>query len=192
MPEDKDIIDLWKSQPIQASEPDMQLVIDQAAKFQRQIRFRNLREYLACGVLVVWNTAYALKPTLPPVMRAASVLLTLGVITIAVVIRKRAHAAHGGPPLTAPTGETLGWHRSELVRQRDLVHSVPIWYLGPLVPGMATMLIGAWLLSPAHGLPIALTGALCAVVFIGIVLLNRRAARKLDLEIAEVDRALEL
>jgi hypothetical protein len=191
MNEDQNIIRLWKNQPLAASELDMQLVITQAQKFQRKIRLRNLTEYLACGGLVAWAASFMLRSAAPPLMKAGIVLIALGGLAVAAILRLRGHAARREPPLAASTREALGWHRSELIRQRELLRAVPLWYLGPFVPGVATTLIGAWLTAPGEGLRVALTAALVAVVFAGVALLNRRAASKLDEQIAKLAQGLE-
>lgn len=191
MNEDQNLINVWKNQPLSESELDMQLVIHQAQKFQRKIRFRNLTEYLACGGLVVWAASVALRSAAPPVMRAGIVLIALGGLAVAAILRLRGHAASHELPLAAPTREALSWHRSELIRQRDLLRAVPLWYLGPFVPGVATTLVGAWLAAPGQGLPVALTAALVAVVFAAVALLNRRASSKLDEQIAKLEQGLE-
>ena len=42
----------------------------------------------------------------------------------------------------------LEFHRSELVRQRDLLRSVWWWYLLPFVPGMLLIPVGSSLDDP--------------------------------------------
>jgi hypothetical protein len=191
MNEDKNIVGLWKSQPLSESELDMQLVIDQAQRFQRKVRVRNLTEYLACGGLVVWGVAVPLRSAAPPLMKAGIVLIALGALAVAAILRLRGHAARHEPPLAAPTREALSWHRSELIRQRNLLRAAPLWYLGPFLPGVATTLVGAWLAAPGQGLPVALTAALVALVFAAVALLNRRASSKLDEQIEKLGQGLE-
>lgn len=169
----------------------MQLVIDQAEKFQRKIRFRNLTEYVACAGLVAWAASFTLRSAAPPVIKAGVVLIALGGLAVTAILRLRGHAATRELSLTAPTREALGWHRSELVRQRDLLRAVPLWYLGPFVPGVATTLVGGWLTNPGQGLRVALSAAFVALVFAGVALLNLRGARKLDQQIEELGRGLE-
>jgi hypothetical protein len=191
MNKDENLIHRWQNQPLSESELDMQLVINQAQQFQRKIRVRNLTEYLGCAILVAWTGSVALRSAAPPLIRAGAILLALGALAVAIILRLRGHAAKREPPLTAPTEEALSWHRAELVRQRDLLRGAPLWYLGPLVPGVAATLLGAGLASPGQGLRIALSAALVVVVFIGIALLNLRAAKKLDRQIAELEQAIE-
>jgi hypothetical protein len=71
------------------------------------------------------------------------------------------------------------------------LRAAPLWYLGPFLPGVATTLVGAGLAAPGQGLRIALTATLVAVVFAAVALLNRRAASKLDEQLAKLAQGLE-
>jgi hypothetical protein len=72
-----------------------------------------------------------------------------------------------------------------------LLRRVPLWYLGPLVPGMVVILVGAWLAVPDQRLRVALTAALITAVFAGVAALNLRGARKLDQQITELGHGLD-
>jgi hypothetical protein len=191
MSDSNDIVNRWRDQPLEESEIDMQKVIEGAARFQGRIRRRNLTEYVACGVVVAWTGSSALDSSEPLIARVSMALLAAGAIVVAAVLRKRGHAASGEPPLAASTREVLGWHRAELTRQRDLLRDVPVWYIGPFVPGVALQLVGDWLASPDQGVYVGLTAALVVAVFVGVALLNLRGARKLDAQIEELGRGVE-
>jgi Flp pilus assembly protein TadB len=79
---------------------------------------------------------------------------------------------------------SLEFHRRELVRQRDMVESVWSWYLAPFVPGLLVFIKGVF---PKHGPGFVLALAFHALVFGGIWWLNRRGARRLTRQIAELD-----
>ncbi len=191
MNEEQKIVDLWRNQPLVGSEIDMDMVIKSATTFQRQVRARNLLEYLAAGALVAWSGSSLLRSEVPLVVRVGVGLIGLGAMLVAIVLRLRGAAAHGGPPLAAPTREVVSWHRAELVRQRDLLRRVPLWYLGPLVPGVVVLLVGAWLSSPDQHLRVGLTAVLVGVVFAGFAALNARGASKLDQQITELGHGLD-
>jgi hypothetical protein len=136
---------------------------------------------------VAWSAYIALFASAPALEKAGQVLLALGALVVIAVLRERGRAG-GDPPLGAPTLEIVAWHRNELVRQRDLLRSVPHWYLGPLlVPGVLVTFLGRWLANPVHTLPLALTLGFVVLVFGGVWLANVVGARKLEHQIAELD-----
>lgn len=187
MSDEKQILELWQSQPLSEKEIDMELVMKAASKFQRRIRIRNGLEYAAGGFVAVWAAHFALRAPAPPLEKAGMVLLGLGALVVVTVLRRRGHAS-GDPPLAAPTGELLGWHRSELARQRDLLRSVPLWYLGPFVPGMLLTFFGRWQANPERAGELAISLGIVVLVFVGVAVLNLVAARKLDRKIRDLEQ----
>jgi hypothetical protein len=167
----------------------MKKVMKAASKFQRQIRLRNFIEYAAGGVVMVWTLHSALFVPAPLLVKAGSVLLALGALVVVTVLRKRGHAA-GDPPFSAATSELVAWHRSELARQRDLLYRVPVWYLGPLLPGMLAIVVGRWLERPDRVRDVAIAMAIIAVAFGATAALNWAAARKLDRKLRDLEQGL--
>jgi hypothetical protein len=125
----------------------------------------------------------------PPLVKAGGVLIGIGALVVATILRLRGRAAQ--PPVAAPTSEVVRWHRSELVRQRDLLRRASLWYLGPFVPGTGLVFAGRWLERPDKWLPVSLAAAFVVLVFVGIALLNLWGARKLDQQIAALGQELE-
>ena len=79
----------------------------------------------------------------------------------------------------------MHFHRRELVRQRDLLRSVLWWYIGPFVPGLVVFGSGV---TPRRGAGSLLNAMpLSLHVRLGGLWLNRRAAARLDRQIAELD-----
>ncbi len=77
--------------------------------------------------------------------------------------------------------------RQELIRQRDALRSVGLWYLAPFIPGMALVMMGRWFQSHAahralafDHLLILLTSGLAVLVFLAIWLLNLYGAKRLQ------------
>lgn len=191
MAEYKSIVDLWQDQPLTEMDLDMKSVIENAERFQQKIRGRNSIEYAAASVLVIWTVVFAARSDAALAIKAGVGLIALGGLGAAIVLRLRGHGAEGKPPVASTTRDVLSWHRSELVRQRDLLRSVPLWYLGPFVPGLVLLAVGAWLAHPDKGVRISFSGVLVLVVFVGVAYMNLRAARKLDEQIDAVGREIE-
>jgi hypothetical protein len=81
----------------------------------------------------------------------------------------------------------LEFYRRELEKQRDLLQDIWKWYLGPLIPGMALLVIGAILNAPPERRWFPSAYALfCVALFWGIGQLNFRAARRINQQIEEL------
>jgi hypothetical protein len=165
-----------------------------AAKLQSAVQQRNLIEYAAGGVAIAGFVAATIF--------AAS---TLGKVSCAVAaagcafvlwrLHVQARAASRGE--MAVTESWAEFYRQELVRQRDALASAWLWYLGPLVPGMAMIRITAGINSALRGatlwgwavmlLGIGVTG----VVFAYIARANANAAKALQAEIEALDAVRE-
>ena len=177
-----DVQRLWRDQPSEEVQMSAQEVRGLAEQFERTISRRNRREYAASAFVVVWFSVWA--------WFAESAVVALGgwlVVLAALFVVSHLHR-HGAA--RRPAGEQevmsgLEFHRSELVRQRDLLRSVWWWYLLPFVPGMLLILVGYSLERPERWL-LAL-GIVVAVTFVGIGLLNQRVARKLQRRIDDLD-----
>ncbi len=154
-----------------------------AQRFERTVSRRNRREYVAAAFVVVWFGVWA--------WFAESAVVALGGWLVALAALWVVFHLHRRGAARRPAGEQEGmsgleFHRSELVRQRDLLRSVWWWYLLPFVPGMLLILVGyslegskRWVLLPP--------GIFAAVTFVGIGLLNQRVARKLQRRIDDLD-----
>ena len=87
----------------------------------------------------------------------------------------------------------VAFRRRELERQRDLLRSIGLWYLGPLVPGVVLFNLGV--IAPKvrvdhpadwwRGLPAL---AIMVVWFWVVIRVNRRAADHLQRSIDELTR----
>ena len=177
---------LWQSQPAPPKRFSLEEIRDKATRFQRTVRFRNLREYVAAIVVLVIFTGYAWFAN-TWLSKAGPGLIVVGTLHIMFQLHTRAAS------LPVPGGDAwvtescVQFHRRELERQRDLLRTVWRWYLGPLVPGLSVVFldrfIEAW---PRGGFAIvaSLASALVTVfVFLGVWWLNAAGARKLQREI---------
>ncbi len=181
-----DLESLWQSQEVPKTEKNMQLLMTEATKFQTKIKRRNAGEYLAGAFVAVYFGFYALGDE-PMLVRAGALLLVVGTAIAIANIRLRGRAADGAPPVNGPTTNLVAWHRRELERQRDLLRDVPLWYVGPFVPGTAVFLLGGYLAKP-EAWPMFLFVVLTTSATLGgIVWFNRRGAKKLEAQIRDLD-----
>ncbi|MGH8121814.1 MAG: hypothetical protein ACREPT_03495 [Rudaea sp.] len=151
-------------------------------RFERRIARRNLIEYLA-GAFVIAANGFDLWlfPDWPT--RAACLLIIAGVLILMHQLRSRTS-------VRADTNDRLGlpavvYFRSELVRQRNALRSVGLWYVLPLLPGTELFF---WARRAAMS---ATTGAwvywLFPAVALAVILLNLHGARRVQREIDRID-----
>jgi len=157
-----------------------------AAKFQRGIGRRNVREYLAALIVMGWAAVACWKtPELVP--RTAFALLVAGAIFYAFYLWRWGSARRA--PANMGAAACVSFYRGELERQRDLVQSVWKWAIGPILPG--------FVLLTAYNITVASPGkrwqqvgflVLEAALLALVIWLNMRAARRLDRRIQDLDR----
>lgn len=186
--DEQDIKNMWRAAPAAAPAPLQEAELAKRARsFQRRIARRNFLEY-AAALLVCAGFIFYLWEFPDPLMRAGSLLSILGTLVVVWQLRKRASSR----PLPG-AGSALpsrDFHRAELVRQRDALRSVWLWYVAPLVPGM---LVFRWGVNtnPDPSLPFArgwAADASIAAVILVVILLNLYGARKLQRQIDLLDQ----
>ena len=187
MPIDPDANDprnLWQNQ---GEEDDAKVTITlndirrRAARLERRIHWRNMREYGA-GVFVVvaftvqlWRVhGWQLAPPL---------LLIVGTIYVMFQLHRRGSAR--SLPADAGLRASLDSHLQELERQRDALHTVWLWYLLPFVPGFVAALIVKAVESGINA-RLIVSGVVLVVLLFGTWGLNEWAARKIDRRIQEL------
>jgi hypothetical protein len=178
MPDDP--LGVWQNQPLENHPMQLEEIRRKARQFEKTIRNRNRREYIAALFVVMAFTYYIFKFT-DVWIRAGSALIIAGTFYVMYQLYRRAspEAAPGDLGLTA----SLAFHRRELERQRDLLQSIWSWYLGPLVPGLLVFTKGVMQrLGPG-----ILLFTVQAVFFGGVWWINRRGAKRLSRQIAELD-----
>ncbi|MGB7761518.1 MAG: hypothetical protein WBL61_16930 [Bryobacteraceae bacterium] len=177
----------WQNQPVEKIAMSLEEIRRRAGKFQRRIRWRNAREYVAFAIVVV-VFGYYCKLFPSPVMRAGSVMIIAGALYAAYQLHRRASSETA--PAAGAFEHCLGFHRRGLERQRDALRSIWSWYLGPLIPGLAVFIAGTAITAPIgpiryRVLMAAVSFAVVGVAFWLVAQLNRRGARKLE---AQIDR----
>lgn len=182
-PNDQELKALWRDQE-QESGP-MTIEHIHARAFQSGVRTRNLIEYAACAIVIAVFIGYAvIFPNL--LLKLGSVMTAVGAAFTAWQLHRRGSAKT--PPANASAGSSLTFHRAELVRQRDAVRSVACWYIAPYAPGLGVFMAGLAQVAPANArgalIPLA---ALIVIYVVAHTLLHRRAARRLQAEIDDID-----
>jgi hypothetical protein len=159
-----------------------------AQKYQRKIVRRNAIEYAAAALVVVFfgHTVWHVQDVF---IRVGAGLCIAGMLYMASQLHKRgsARSVPGDMALTT----CLDFHRRELKRQRDLLRSSWSWYLGPMIPGMVVIMLGAVLANPGHlrhpRLFVVAYAGLCALVFLWVRELHKRCVRRMQRQIDELD-----
>lgn len=171
---------LWRDQPTEEIQP-LTLEIIHARGFQARVRRRNLVEYAACLLVIAVFSSYIV--ILPgSILKVASALTILGTLVVAWQLHRRGSARQ------APATDALSFHRAELIRQRDALRSVWLWYLGPFVPGTLLFMAGMSALRPQASLAHHLALPVATVIFFVFCWLrNLRGARRLQREIDDLD-----
>ncbi|MAK99405.1 MAG: hypothetical protein CL803_07850 [Citromicrobium sp.] len=183
---------LWHAQAAENAFTQPDDLMQRTSSFERQMRRRNLIEYLAGGfVLALSIPAAVLFASIGLTGMALSMaLVALGVVVVLWNLRHRASAEVRRPEEECRT-HLLAQYR----RQADALRKVPLWYIGPLIPGvlgvyatvgfMAAGQVDLWDLVVHVGAPLAAT-----LAFFGFVIwLNLRAARKLAAQAKALEEA---
>lgn len=183
--DDNGLRGLWQQGDTRLSALPLAEIKARAATFDRAIGRRNRREYIATLFVTLIFGLYAL--ILPePLLKAGSLLVIAGGFVMAWQLSRRTSR----PDPDAEAADIRAHYRARLVIEERMLASVGLWYLGPLVPGLVVFMAG---LAGASGfgslLGFAAFAAIPALIFIGIWLLNRRAAAMLREQIERLDAA---
>jgi hypothetical protein len=174
---------LWQSQSVEPITMSLEEIRQKAERFQTKIRSRNLREYGGAAFVFASFGYYMWRF---PDLRWACGLILAG--TAYVVYQLHTRGAAQTVPASMALDPCIDFHRRELERQRDLLRDVWKWYLAPFMPGLVVFIATLLRRQPADQwirmLPFTL---MCIAVFGGVLLLNRRGARKLQRQIDELN-----
>jgi len=187
-----DIRSLWQSMPVDTLAVSAEEMGAKARAFQAKIRRRNAIEYVATAFVVVIFSWYATLPSRATwLWPLANVMVVAGVLMVAVNLHRRARAV--AAPENAPAASLIRFQRAELVRQRDALKSVWLWYILPVTPGVIVWFIafgiGALARDPARGVvALVSSGLVVVLVFAVIILLNLLGAAALQRQIDALDR----
>ena len=174
---------MWKGQIVSTPSFTPDELRRMADVLRRTIRRRNLLEYVA-GAIAIAGSCFNIWLFADVLTRVASVVTLAGICTVLWQLHRR--GSMQAPP------ESLGQfglrsYRTQLVRQRDALRSVWLWYILPLLPGYELFI---W----ARRLAMAMSGggwwiyALMPALGAAVVALNLYGARRLQHEIDRLDR----
>jgi len=182
---------LWKGQAMTPQTLTTELLETRSRQLDDRIGRRNRREYLAgliagAATLVLGFFVLLSGPLdLPAILTGAGFLLLAAGAGIATLQLHR--RTGGGTSITGATAILAGY-RAELVRQRDALRSVLLWYVLPFIPGFLLIYSSA-LFTPGGLVWGALIPAGITVAFlVWVYYANRKAADCIDAEIDELDR----
>jgi MFS family permease len=177
---------LWQSQETPKTEKNMQTLMNEATRFQSTVKRRNAAEYLAGAFVMMCFSVLALGDG-HVVTRAGALLLAIGTGVMIANIRLRGRASDESPPIHVATSDLVAWHRRELRRQLVLLRNVPLWYVGPIVPGVLVFIVGGYLAHPERWPVHLLVLAVCGLTLAAIIMRNRRGAAKLEQQLRDLE-----
>jgi hypothetical protein len=179
---------LWQNQATEYDPMTLAQIHEKAHAFQARIRRRNVIEYIACVVVIAgFAPVFLIRDSW--MMQVGALLIMTATVFVASQLHQRGSSRRvpdGGAALIVS-------HRQELIRQRDALRSVGVWYLAPFAPGLGLLTLGRWFQWHAAGrsigldhLIIALSTGIVALVFVVMWLVNQRAADRLQKRIDEL------
>ena len=151
--------------------------------FRRRIRQRNITEYAAAGYALA-VCVFRCVTTPHPLMRAGFALAVPGLLWASYELYRRA-SSRPVPAGLSEAGSVL-FYRGELARQRDALHSVHRWYLGPLLPSGLCILAGQSFSGVWSWRVAAVTSGWAALLLL-LVWANRHGARMVQRRIEALD-----
>lgn len=177
----------WKEQPMAAHSYDAKELAARARAFDATIRRRNQFEILAGAVVVVFGVVAGTLSMLGGIETPDQGIRALGLFALSIgaafvtwqmLVRAGARTTVSG---AVPSSQSF---RAELIRQRDALRSVWLWYVLPMMPGFL-LIYGADIFAPNASVWLS-AGLLGATVLVAgiVVWMNEVAARAIDAEIA--------
>ncbi|HEX3748331.1 MAG TPA: hypothetical protein VHW09_30590 [Bryobacteraceae bacterium] len=186
--ESNDMRSVWQSQGGEAAPMSLEELRRKRDRFRRNIFWRNVREYVAIAVMIPYFSYFAWTSRLLA-MRVGNGLLAAGLLVVARQLHRRAAAAK--VPGKMGWQSCAAFHRAQLERQRDALNGIWRWYLGPLLPGIATVWIAlsipAFRKSLRAGLLALAWVAIPSVVIWQVARRNDGAADNIQRQIDELD-----
>lgn len=180
---DQELKSLWKSQPLDVESVSLETIRGIAANFHATIERRNRQEEIAAYlVMLIFGVLAWIQES--ATMRTGCLLMIPGTLVILYQLRKR--ASIGALPTQDVASTYVAFLRAELVRQRDALRAIWLWYIAPAVPGLT---VGIWGMAEKDpsGFPWLPMVAMFVVPFGVVLWMNLKVARKMQHKIDEID-----
>lgn len=175
---------VWQNQRLEATQMSIDEIRSKARSFERKIRRRNLREYMAAAVIAAAFAFFAWRFPLP-VMRAGFIAVAVGALCFAFELHRRGSLQT--EPKELGTTASLDFYIRQLERQRNLLDQSWKWMLW-LIPGMLVLMAGAIVVTPIrNSAPFLVLAILWTATWFWMMLRrNKRKALALQREIDEL------
>lgn len=180
---------LWKGQAMTPQTLTTELLEIRSRRLDDRIGKRNRWEYLAgliTGiVMLVLGLFVLLSGPLDPsaILAGAGFLLLAAGAGIATLQLQR--RTGGGTSIDGGTA-ILASYRAELVRQRDALRSIMLWYVLPFVPGFL-LIYGSALFADGFVWGALIPAGITIAFLVWVYHANRKAAGCIDDEIRKLD-----
>jgi hypothetical protein len=164
---EKELIQMWQEMPFPAEADPQQLTcqtVSEIRKIDRRIFWRNLREYLAGGVLIAFFVYRLFEP-------GKWVIAVAGIAAVGFVMTYLWRSHRDNKPLD-PSAEPRAFQSALIARydrQIRLLSRVKYWYVLPLYAWIFFVIVPLFLKAPASGIVLF---AIATVFMIFIVWLN--------------------
>lgn len=158
-----------------------------ANNFRTRVLWWNGLNYYAGSALAIIIIGYSGFANEGLMFRAGCGLIIAALVFSVWYLRK--HGSPDAPPRGTALADHIGYHRAELVRQRDLNRSVLWWSMVPVVPGIGLFLAGGERAGIAeHDVPLVTRVAFIAAAFTIAWLFSLWRAHRQQKQIDALDR----
>lgn len=159
----------WQNKETVINDISIDEVIEKSQKMSRQIKFRNIREYLACVFIVITFGIRAVHASTSFSMMMCWFMVASGIF-IALMIYKKGTFEGGASP-TLPASEYISKYREQLIKQISLLSKVRYWYVGPLMLGISGLQLEEMYLDYAvNGLDFRGLAILIGLLVLGLII----------------------
>jgi hypothetical protein len=190
MSQPPDIKALWQGAPEEIPPPDLAAVRKAAVRFQRRKALANAIEYLSAAVMAVIFAGFLIELDGVFIRLAAG----LGILWSLFYVWQR-HRLITTRPVPENAAACLDFHRSELMRQREVVRGAWRWTLAPAAVILGLMMFSRWFEMQPPGAPLWRQALMITVSLLYIVenlalfaLWFQHRADKLQDQIDDLDR----